>query len=600
MNRSKCCCSVGMVLLCVLLLVHRAGADSGRAAVTGELKAWHPVTITWTGPNTSETASTNPFLDYRLNVTMTGPSGRRYIVPGHYAADGDAANSAAASGDRWRCRFAPDIAGTWTYRVTFRTGSKVAIDLAATAGRSAGFFDGDTGQFTVDPTDKQGVDFRGKGMLRYVGEHYLRFAETGEWFIKAGTDSPENFLAHRDIDNTPDKHPYTAHVSHWRAGDPTWRHGKGKGIIGALNYLSSVGVNSVYALTMNAPQGDGKDVFMWIDTRTHDRYDTSKLDQWNVVMEHANAMGVQMHLVLCESENDTNVLGWPLTDQWKLYIRELAARFSHNPAIQWNLGEEHVFTTEQMRALSDYIRAQDPYAHPIVSHHRFSAENQTYNGMLGHDSFEGTSLHFQWKARSVYERTLHWRGRSAEHGRNWVVQHDETNPQRIARDRENEAFRKHVFWANLMAGGAGVEFIMEGLLRNDDFTAYAGTWRWMKAGSSFMMDLPLSTLTPSDGLIAPRRELDHALTDGCGVFVVYQADGGSTKLDLRGQDGLYAVRWFDPRNGGALQTGAVRTLRGGDWRSLGEAPNEPQRDWVVLVTRVGAGADDDHERRSIK
>ena len=46
-------------------------------------------------------------------------------------------------------------------------------------------------------------------------------------------------------------------------GDPDWGDGKGRGIIGALNYLASQHVNSIYFLTMNVG-GDGKDVWPWI------------------------------------------------------------------------------------------------------------------------------------------------------------------------------------------------------------------------------------------------------------------------------------------------------------------------------------------------
>ena len=47
--------------------------------VSGELKKWHRVSITWDGPNTSETNANNPFRNYRLNVTFTHPvSGKSY------------------------------------------------------------------------------------------------------------------------------------------------------------------------------------------------------------------------------------------------------------------------------------------------------------------------------------------------------------------------------------------------------------------------------------------------------------------------------------------------------------------------------------------
>jgi len=47
----------------------------------------------------------NPFVDVRLDMIFTGPSGRSQQVPAFY--DGD---------QTWRVRFNPDTAGTWTYR----------------------------------------------------------------------------------------------------------------------------------------------------------------------------------------------------------------------------------------------------------------------------------------------------------------------------------------------------------------------------------------------------------------------------------------------------------------------------------------------------
>ena len=45
------------------------------ARVTGELKLWHKVTLTWTGPKAPEDGEQNPFTDYRLDVTFTPKSG---------------------------------------------------------------------------------------------------------------------------------------------------------------------------------------------------------------------------------------------------------------------------------------------------------------------------------------------------------------------------------------------------------------------------------------------------------------------------------------------------------------------------------------------
>ena len=50
-------------------------------------------------------------------------------------------------------------------------------------------------------------------------------------------------------------------VRDWKAGDPTWSNGKGKGLIGALDYLAGKGVNAFSFLTYNAA-GDGDNVLI--------------------------------------------------------------------------------------------------------------------------------------------------------------------------------------------------------------------------------------------------------------------------------------------------------------------------------------------------
>jgi len=236
-------CSVFTTEVCVF------GATA-KCEVSGELKKWHDVTLTFTGPDTSEDAQPNPFRDYRLTVTFAKGQ-KRYVVGGYYAADGDAAQTSAKAGNKWRVHFVPDEAGQWSYTASFRTGSDVAIARNSQAG-SAAAFDGATGTLEIIPSDKTGRDHRAKGLLRYVGKRYLQFAGSGEYFLKGGADSPENFLGYADFDDTFDSgelkrkgeaagaefiHHYRPHGKDWRPGDPTWKDGKGKGMIGALNYL---------------------------------------------------------------------------------------------------------------------------------------------------------------------------------------------------------------------------------------------------------------------------------------------------------------------------------------------------------------------------
>jgi len=238
--------------VCLMLVSAILSQTSLAGQTSGELKKWHKVTLTFDGPETSESADPNPFLDYRFNVNFKHQgSGKSYLVPGYFAADGDAANTSADSGNKWRVHFAPGQVGAWKYSVSLRKGRNIAVSERKNAGQSAGYMDGQSGSFRIGPTDKTGRDFRGKGALQYVGKHHLRFAETGEYFLKCGADAPENFLAYTDFDGDfkTDGHKdeliktWAPHIKDWRPGDPTWQNGKGKGIIGAVNYLASQGMN---------------------------------------------------------------------------------------------------------------------------------------------------------------------------------------------------------------------------------------------------------------------------------------------------------------------------------------------------------------------
>jgi hypothetical protein len=42
---------------------------------------------------------------------------------------------------------------------------------------------------------------------------------------------------------------------------------------------------------------------------------------------------------------------------------------------------------------------------------------------------------------------------------------------------------------------------------------------------------------------------------------------------------------FNPRKGGALQTGSVKSVRGGATVMLGNPPSEPSEDWLVVVRK---------------
>jgi hypothetical protein len=211
------------------------------------MKQWHKITLTFDGPESSEQASDNLFMNYRMVVTFSNGN-QTFVVPGYFAADGDAANSGAIAGNQWRCHFVTSETGKWTWSTSFRNGFNIAVNDLAMAGKACSF-DGETGFFNVGPSDKTAPDFRAKGTLQYTGGHYLQFTDIKKCFLKGGADSPENFLAFEEIDDTYDAdagsgsyshisdfiHLYKPHIRDWRPGDPIWQKSKGKGIIGAIS-----------------------------------------------------------------------------------------------------------------------------------------------------------------------------------------------------------------------------------------------------------------------------------------------------------------------------------------------------------------------------
>ncbi|MEO0974691.1 MAG: DUF5060 domain-containing protein, partial [Pseudomonadota bacterium] len=135
---------ISLAIGCVSLLVSMA---SEAAQVQGTLVTWHPLTVDFTGPEANERDDApNPFLDYRLNVEWTAPSGQTVLVPGFFAGDG----TGGSTGAIWRVRFAPDEPGTWSYTARFRSGEDIAISLDADAG-AATDFDGESGTVDIAP-----------------------------------------------------------------------------------------------------------------------------------------------------------------------------------------------------------------------------------------------------------------------------------------------------------------------------------------------------------------------------------------------------------------------------------------------------------------
>lgn len=589
---------------------YTAGADT--VTVSGELKQWHNITLSFDGPYAKESCTPNPFFDYRLNVTFVHPaSGTSYYIPGYFAADGNSAETSADSGHIWRCHFAPDQTGTWTWTASFRQGTGIAIDPDSTAG-TATDFDGLSGSFSVSGTDKTAPDLRSKGRLQYVGERYLRFAGTGEYFVKGGADAPENFLAYDDFDNTPDnggrRKSWSPHISDWNPGDPEWQGGKGHGIIGAINYLASEGMN-VFSFLVNNIDGDDDNVFPFIayndqpspqDDRL--RYDISKMDQWEIVFSHGESKGMYLHFKLCETENDQLLDGGYLGDERKLFFRMMMARFGHHMALNWNMGEENDLWSELndpdnlvLISWMKYFHKYDPYHHHIVAHSYPSQKDDMYEPLLGIDSaITGASVQTGW--HQVHEHTKDWLQASADSGHIWVVCNDEQGSAyqgvppyngyqgfvKPSSCPSHDEIRHKTVWGNLMAGGGGVEFYFGYSLPQDDldcedFRSRDTMWDYTRHALTFFNNyLPFDEMESDDDLVSK----GYCFGKAGERYAWYISDASQTAFfDVPGGN-TYQAYWYDPRNGGSLIPEQLVT--GGGKFYVPTPPSATDEDWVMF------------------
>ena len=612
------------VLLVVLLSILAGCGRKNRLRIpqiSGDLMQWHKITLTFNGPQSSELDSVNPFLDYQMYATFT-KNNRQIVIPGFYVADGNAAETSADSGNKWRVIFRPEDYGLWDYEVSFLRGKNIAVaERNSEMGQEVAFH-GAHGEIFISPSDKTGNDLRSKGRISYVNDHYLRYQGTGEIFLKAGTDSPENFLAYHEFDNTyyggtgerrigeavPNQtlHRYTPHINDWKEGDPTWKAGrKGKGIIGALNYLASKGVNSVYMMTNNVG-GDGQDVFPWISYSSNfTRFDVSKLEQWEIVFSHMDKLGMMCHFVTQETENELLLDSGNVGLKRKLYYRELIARFSHHLGVTWNLGEENGMAPwlefgqndRQRKDMSKFIKENDPYNNLIVVHTLSNADlrDDILTKLLGFPYLDGPSL--QTDINSVHFETLKWRNLSDQKGKKWVVCSDEIGPASVgavpdAVDPQHNTIRQKVLWGNLMAGGGGVEWYFgydyaNNDLNCEDFRSREKLWELTSIATRFFQEhLPVSEMQPMDGWVSPRSNYCFAKNDD--LIVIYIPSGGASSVQLN-PGKSYRIQWFDPRKGGELfDTGESPDITSGVSEfnfSIGAKFNSSM-DWVAVLTRV--------------
>lgn len=393
--------------------------------------------LTFDGPLISENSDPNPFTQYELLVTFshTNPSFPSFVVPGYFAADGNAAEG-SSSGNKWRCHFrVPHYGrGNWIYSVSFKNGGIPDPTLH-----------GQNGQFFVEMPDLT-------GKLIYNDTHYLVFSGSKVRYLKNAVGSSENALAYEDFDGVSDYNPdfihvYESHINDCPSSAPTWKGNKGKGLFGLVQYISSLGMTEFYWTTYNEDGGDGGGVTPWTVPGERLRFDCSRLDQWRRIFLFANSRRMVLQLFLTETENET-----VLSDlEFRIYIKEIIARFG-DLDILINLGEELNDTSDdKIRQLSDWVAQYDSYRTPVGLHTDYNNSNQ-FNGVMGHPNIHYIS--YQGDGTRYDSAIVELITESTNAGHPWVVFGDEQGPS-VDSDMSNINLMTGFWDRNIENGGSG-------------------------------------------------------------------------------------------------------------------------------------------------
>jgi hypothetical protein len=253
-----------------------------------------------------------------------------------------------------------------------------------------------------------------------------------------------------------------------------------------------------------------------------------------------------------------------------------------------------------------YLRATDPYHHHVVIHTFPPQQAKVYRPLLGDKSgLTGVSLQNPWD--TVHQRTLQWLKASADAGKAWVVANDEQNgadsgaPPDLgyegykgtkkggAKVQSTDDIRKATLWGNLMAGGAGVEYYFGYQLpQNDliceDWRSRDQSWDYARFALEFFAvnRIPFAEMKNANSLIGNSKNdnAKYCFAKRGELYLVYLPEGGESSIDLTEAVGKFSLKWFNPREGGGLQTIGKATLDGGVIASI-TAPSAA--DWLGVI-----------------
>ncbi len=478
----------------------------------------------------------NPFM-VPFSATVTGPDGREFTLPGFY--DGDST---------WKIRVAPTVAGKWS----LVTKSELKE------------LDGQRAEFTCVKNANPNVH----GVLRVDKQHPHHFIfDDGTRFFMQGYEYDWLWALDMDKPNVPtieksldilSKHGFNYVILNSYAHDTNWRKGK----TGADDY----GPPLLYAWEGTNDKPD------------HSRMNVAYWQHYDRVMTALAERGMQAHMLMKVYNKAVN---WPKrgSDEEKLFLRWLVARYAAYPNIIWDFSKEahNEKDVTYKQGWLKWLRENDPYHHLTTVH-----DDDKTNDSGAYD--ELTDFRADQGHNKYHEVILRQRARRA-----WPIANVESDYEHGPQGMEDKTYRGvhtpeetiRCAWEIQMAGGYNAYYYTYtawDVVRPFDVPpGYA----FYKHFGDFWRGTQYWRLQPSDKLVST----GWCIADPGREYVVFQNEAKPFTLEITGAKVALNAEWFNPHTGKRTSGGEVNN---------GKGSFKPPAGWgkVPLVLHVAAANED--------
>jgi hypothetical protein len=526
------------------------------------------------------TSYDNPFADVELNAVFTSPTGRLVSFFGFYDGDGNGGQT----GNVWKQRFMPDEVGTWTFVLTFTDGSpgsSGSFECIANGAKP-----GPWKQDSANPRwlkTSLGDHFLPVTMLAVMQYTPIDWQDTIDWCTTRGYNTIISG---------------TFNVGNWASGWP----------------------NITAFLTENQA---GKEV-------DYERMNLRMWTEWDDMLQYAADRGI--YIGAFEGPDGTyggqekgkyppielaffpSMRDHALTTRNKRIMRYLVARQAAfwNVAF-WSLGSTEVYyysvaNETEFREYGEYLASITPWGRMITAQdcEQWHGVNRRWLSAL---NIPGSRKLNTVQLSLAHHQEDQW-GKSNPENTAWqnAVLNNEfaldsyggfpvlgTETLWEGQGRANKPLRiiwgffaagAHTTWADWnysdKSWSLGKAWLPVKLLSEHVFDRLGGDCRGdeqLVIAAEAMRQLQYWKMNPHNELVAGSEEA-YCLAEPGRQYMIYTPNGGTVKIDLRGEAGTFEVRWLNPRDGSYLN---LYQIEGNAVRTTYAPTNE---DWVLILHKT--------------